>query len=147
MNVTLNPINSLRVTLGTSAIVLSALSLSYCKDQPVYSYTPSTLSKQDPFVVGVQSLAIQSDTAGIAVIKLDDFRVQVSFEYKAHPDNYGVAGSEFTAVDITDLSIDGIKDTQGNEFRDFTDHNDVIQVKELIRGYIEKNQLVEAENM
>ncbi len=38
-------------------------------------------------------------------LKLDSFRLNVSFDFEAHPDSYGVPGSEFTAVDITQLTV------------------------------------------
>ncbi|WP_435722163.1 hypothetical protein [Acinetobacter baumannii] len=40
----------------------------------------------------------------LKVLKLDSFRLNVSFDFEAHPDSYGVPGSEFTAVDITQLT-------------------------------------------
>lgn len=145
MNAKLNPINSAKLTLGVTAVTLSVLAMSF-KPFATTEYTPTTKSSPaDQYVVGVQSIEITSKSTGIAVIKLDDFRVQVSFDYSAHKDSYGVPGSEFTAVDINQLTIENTTDINGKQYRDFTVYNDVVQIKELIRGYIEKNQLVEVE--
>lgn len=82
--------------------------------------------------------------SGVAVIKLDEFRIQVSFDFEAHPDSYGVPGSDFTAVEITNLAVDQITDANGNPYNDFTDYNDHRNINLLLSGFIEKNKLVEA---
>lgn len=145
MNVKPNPINSAKVMLGVGVVTLSVLAMSF-KPFATTEYTPSSKSSSaDQYVVSVQSIEITSKTTGVAVIKLDDFRVQISFDYSAHKDNYGVPGSEFTAVDINQLTVENTTDINGKQYRDFTVYDDVVQIKELIRGYIEKNQLVELE--
>ncbi|KGT48402.1 hypothetical protein [Acinetobacter sp. HR7] len=97
-----------------------------------------------PAETGVQSLQITSDTTGIAVIKYDGFRIQVSFDFEAHKDSYGVPGSDFTAVEITCLTVDQITNTKGELYKDFTDYNDHRNINLLLAGFIEKNKLVEA---
>lgn len=99
-------------------------------------YVPSTYE--------VKSLQLTSEKTGKAIINLDDFLVTVSFNYEAHEDNYGVPGSEFTTVDITQLSVDHIVTSDGTEFTDFTSHNDHFNINQMIVSYIEKNRLVEA---
>jgi len=144
MNAKLNPINSVKVTLGVSAIVLVIVTTGFHKNEPSATYTPPIYTaKQSPDVVAVQTAVITSKSTGKATVKLDDFVLQVSFDYEAHPDNYGVQGSEFTAVDITQLSVDDIHDINGNAYRDFTNFNDIVQIKELVRGHLERNQMVE----
>lgn len=144
MNAKLNPINSVKVTLGVSAIVLGVVTTGFYKNESSATYTPPIYTaKQSPDVVAVQTAVITSKSTGKATVKLDDFVLQVSFDYEAHPDNYGVPGSEFTAVDITQLSVDDIHDINGNAYRDFTNFNDIVQIKELVRGHLERNQMVE----
>lgn len=96
-----------------------------------------------PAETGVQSLQLTSETSGVAVIKLDEFRIQVSFDFEAHPDSYGVAASDFTTVEITNLAIDKITDVDGKSYSDFTDYNDHRNINLLLSGFIEKNKLVE----
>lgn len=96
-----------------------------------------------PAETGVQSLQLTSDTSGVAVIKLDEYRIHVGFDFEAHNDSYGVPGSDFTAVEITNLAIDKIYDANGNDYNDFTDHNDHRNINLLLAGFIEKNKLVE----
>ncbi|SPL72021.1 hypothetical protein [Acinetobacter stercoris] len=96
-----------------------------------------------PSDYGIEILNITTDHTGKAIIKLDSFTLLVGFEYLAHPDSYGVAGSEYTAVEITNITIDQIVDIDGKYLSDFTDHNDILNIKQLLVTYIEKNQLVE----
>lgn len=96
-----------------------------------------------PAETGVQSLQLTSDTSGVAVIKLDEYHIHVSFDFEAHPDSYGVPGSDFTAIDITNLAIDKITDVDGKPYSDFTDYNDHRNINLLLAGFIEKNKLVE----
>ena len=101
------------------------------------------IAQFQPAETGVQSLQLTSDTSGIAVIKYDGFRIQVSFDFEAHPDSYGVPGSDFTAVEIVNLAVDQINDANGNPYNDFTDYNDHRNINLLLTGFIEKNKLVE----
>ncbi|MDC4276256.1 hypothetical protein NQ637_17660 [Acinetobacter baumannii] len=146
MNVNAIPFNHIKVT-GVTALVLIA-GLASCEYKTAqsgyasntYNFTPQT----QPSTYGVQTAKITGKTSGIAVIKLDGFRVNVSFDFETHPDSYGVPGSEFTAVDVTQLTINEIKDINGKSYSDFTDFNDHRNINALLKGFIEKNRLVEA---
>ncbi len=131
--------------IATTAIGMS-LGTTACYDHSNarLPQTPQlTYPNVAPSDYGIQSLSIITDHAGKAILKLDSFTLLVGFEYLAHPDNYGVAGSEYTAVEITDITIDQIVDIDGTHYKDFTDHNDILNIKQLLVAYIEKNQLVE----
>ena len=93
---------------------------------------------------GVMALKLTSENSGEAVINLDGFRVPVKFVFDKHPDSYGVPGSEFTAVDITNLEIGQITDANGNNYKDFTIFDDHRNINAQLAAYIEKNKLVEA---
>ncbi|OTU44197.1 hypothetical protein CAT37_09160 [Acinetobacter pittii] len=146
MNVNAIPFNHIKVT-GVTALVLIA-GLASCEYKTAQSsfvantqaFTPQT----QPSSYGVQTAKITGKTSGIAVIKLDGFRVNVSFDFETHPDSYGVQGSEFTAVDVTQLTINEITDVNGKSYRDFTDYNDHRNINALLKGFIERNRLVEA---
>lgn len=119
--------------------VLSIGALAFESKQSVPHYEV----RVSPAETGVQSLKLYSNTAGIAVIKLDEFRIHVDFAFEAHPDSYGVAGSDFTAVEITNLEIVKITDVDGKSYSDFTDYNDHRNINLLLSAFIEKNKLVE----
>lgn len=129
--------------LGVSLLsVVGALSIAALTTEAKQS--PAQHQVQTQHETGVQSLSLTSETSGIAVIKYDGFRIQVSFDFEAHKDSYGVPGSDFTAVDITCLTVDQITDTEGNPYKDFTDYQDHRDINALLVGFIEKNKLVEA---
>ncbi|MFA2952993.1 hypothetical protein KWF89_11535 [Acinetobacter pittii] len=145
MNANAIPFNHIKVTGVTALVLIAALaSCEYKTAQssfvPNTQFTPQT----QPSSYGVQTAKITGKTSGIAVIKLDGFRLNVSFDFEAHPDSYGVPGSEFTAVDVTQLTINEIKDVNGKSYNDFTDYNDHRNINALLKGFIEKNRLVEA---
>ncbi|HFG6988678.1 hypothetical protein U2E86_04930 [Acinetobacter baumannii] len=146
MNVNAIPFNHIKVTGFTALFMIAGLaSCEYKTAQSsyasnTYNFTPQT----QPSTYGVQTAKITGKTSGIAVIKLDGFRVNVSFDFETHPDSYGVPGSEFTAVDVTQLTINEIKDINGKSYSDFTDFNDHRNINALLKGFIEKNRLVEA---
>ncbi|WP_391485617.1 hypothetical protein [Acinetobacter pittii] len=145
MNVKAIPFNHIKVTGATALVLIAAL--ASCEYKTVQSsFVPNTqfTPQTQPSSYGVQSAKITDETSGIAVIKLDGFRVTVSFDFEAHPDSYGVQGSEFTAVDITQLTIKEITDVNGKSYSDFTDFNDHRNINALLKGFIEKNRLVEA---
>ena len=96
-----------------------------------------------PAEFSIQSLSITGASTGTAVINLDDFILNVQFTFEAHPDSYGVPGSEYTAVEITSLDAINITTVSGDAFSDFTDANDHYSINQLITAYIEKNSLVE----
>ncbi|MCY0783252.1 hypothetical protein ABF119_19355, partial [Acinetobacter baumannii] len=103
-------------------------------------FTPKT----QPSTYGVLTAKITGKHSGVAVIKLDSFRLNVSFDFEAHPDSYGVPGSEFTAVEITQLTVNEITDVNGKSYNDFTEFEDIRNINGLLKGFIERNKLVEA---
>ena len=106
----------------------------------------SIYPKTQPSTYGVLTAKITGKHSGVAVIKLDSFRLNVSFDFEAHPDSYGVPGSEFTAVDITQLTVNEITDINGKSYNDFTEFEDIRNINGLLKGFIERNKLVEAEH-
>lgn len=147
MNVKVNSFNSFAF-VSIAALAISGGSLVACQLQPamqehVSFFTPKT----QPSTYGVLTAKITGKHSGIAVIKLDSFRVNVSFDFEAHPDSYGVPGSEFTAVDITQLSVNEITDINGKSYNDFTEHEDIRNINALLKGFIERNKLVEADHV
>ena len=102
---------------------------------PISAYTPSTY--------GLESLKLTSPTTGTAIITLDDFILNVDFDYVAVPDSYGPHGTEFTNVEVSELKEIKIKTLDGTEFSDFTNANDHQQINTMIVGYILQHHLVE----
>lgn len=146
MNVNAIPFNHIKVTGVTALVLIAGLaSCEYKTAQSSFAANTQAFTPQiQPSSYGVQTAQITGKTSGIGVIKLDGFRVNVSFDFEVHPDSYGVPGSEFTAVDITQLTINEIKDVNGKSYSDFTDYNDHRNINALLKGFIEKNRLVEA---
>lgn len=139
MNINLNPFNTTRVASAAAVMTFMALSLFAKPEATEYK---SGYDHAQPSDYGVQTLQVNGET-GIAVIKLDGFRVQVSFDFESYKDSYGVPGSDFTAVEITNLAVDQITDANGNPYNDFTDYNDHCNINLLLSTFIEKNNLVE----
>lgn len=138
------PMGFIKVAAISGLFTVGAIGLIY--DQKATEYKPAVVvPNTTPSSYSIQTLKVISDSSGMAVIKLDSFFLKVSFDFESHLDNYGVPGSEFTAVDITNLAIDEIKDINGKEYNDFTDYNDHRNINQMIVGYIERNRLVEAE--
>ncbi|KOR72984.1 hypothetical protein A9949_11805, partial [Acinetobacter baumannii] len=103
MNVKATPFNSFAF-VSMAALAISGGSLVACQLQPAFQtkHAPTLFTpKTQPSTYGVLTAKITGKHSGVAVIKLDSFRLNVSFDFEAHPDSYGVPGSEFTAVDIT----------------------------------------------
>ena len=128
--------------ITTTAIGMS-LGTMACTDHTSTRLPQLTYPNVAPSDHGIQTLNIITDHTGKAIIKLDSFTLLVGFDYLAHPDSYGVAGYEYTAVEITDITVDQTIDIDGTYHRDFTYHNDILNIKQLLVAYIEKNQLVE----
>ncbi|EXW99354.1 hypothetical protein J887_3924, partial [Acinetobacter baumannii 44327_4] len=110
MNVKATPFNSFAF-VSMAALAISGGSLVACQLQPAFQtkdaptlFTPKT----QPSTYSVLTAKITGKHSGVAVIKLDSFRLNVSFDFEAHPDSYGVPGSEFTTVDITQLTVNEI---------------------------------------
>ncbi|KAF1026102.1 MAG: hypothetical protein GAK29_01503 [Acinetobacter bereziniae] len=132
-----------KVAVISGLVTVGAVGLAY--DQKVTEYKPTVSAPNTtPSTYSVSALKLTSETSGKAVIKLDSFLVLVSFDFESHPDSYGVSGSEFTAVDITNLAVEQITDVNGKDWNDFTDYNDHRNINQMIVGYIERNRLVEA---
>ncbi|ENW95749.1 hypothetical protein [Acinetobacter sp. NIPH 298] len=130
-------------TAASISVIAIAAAVSSCDYQAAHSSTV-TYANVQPSSYGVMTLNITSDNSGEAVINLDGFRVPVKFLFDKHPDSYGVPGSEFTAVDITNLEIGQITDANGNNYKDFTIFDDHLNINAQIAAYIEKSKLVEA---
>ncbi|MBJ8452986.1 hypothetical protein I6M90_13635 [Acinetobacter bereziniae] len=137
------PMGFFKVAAISGLVTVGAVGLTY--DQKATEYKPPvSIPNVTPSTYTVDALTITPETSGKAVIKLDSFLVLVSFDFESHPDSYGVPGSEFTAVDITNLAVEKITDVNGNDWNDFTDYNDHRNINHMIVGYIERNKLVEA---
>ncbi len=146
MNVKATPFNSFAF-VSMAALAISGGSLVACQLQPAFQTkeVPSLFTpKTQPSTYGVLTAKITGKHSGVAVIKLDSFRLNVSFDFEAHPDSYGVPGSEFTAVDITQLTVNEITDINGKSYNDFTEFEDIRIINGLLKGFIERNKLVEA---
>ncbi|ANC38161.1 hypothetical protein [Acinetobacter baumannii] len=146
MNVKATPFNSFAF-VSMAALAISGGSLVACQLQPAFQTkeAPSLFTpKTQPSTYGVLTAKITGKHSGVAVIKLDSFRLNVSFDFEAHPDSYGVLGSEFTAVDITQLTVNEITDVNGKSYNDFTEFEDIRNINGLLKGFIERNKLVEA---
>lgn len=138
------PFSFFKIATVSGLLTAGAIGLAY--DQKTAEYKPLIIAPNvTPSTYSVSALKLTSETSGKAVIKLDSFLVLVSFDFESHPDSYGVPGSEFTAVDITNLAVEKITDVNGNDWNDFTDYNDHRNINQMIVGYIERNRLVEAD--
>ncbi|KKW80402.1 hypothetical protein AAV97_05140 [Acinetobacter sp. Ag2] len=137
------PMGFFKVAAISGLVTVGVVGLAY--DQKTTEYKlPVAIPNVTPSTYTVDALKLTSGTSGKAVIKLDSFLVLVSFDFESHPDSYGVPGSEFTAVDITNLAVEQITDVNGKDWNDFTDYNDHRNINQMIVGYIERNRLVEA---
>lgn len=142
MNTKLNPINSFTVAAFAASVSIGVLALTY--EPNSYQSHPSPASQSTNSEYALQALTMSSNTQGEATINLDGFKVQVEFEVEPFPDSYGVPGSEFTAVEVTDLHNVNVFDANGNPYKDFTDQIDHRYINLMIKGHIEKHKLVEA---
>ena len=137
------PMGFFKVAAISGLFTVGAIGLTY--DQKATEYKPPVEAPNiTPSTYTVDALKLTSESSGKAVVKIDSFLVLVSFDFESHSDSYGVPGSEFTAVDITNLAIEQITDVNGQDWNDFTDYNDHRNINQMIVGYIERNKLVEA---
>lgn len=137
------PLGFFKVAAISGLVTVGAIGLAY--DQKATEYKPPVEAPNiTPSTYTVDALKLTSESSGKAVIKLDSFLVLVSFDFDKHSDSYGVPGSEFTAVDITNLAIEKITDANGKDWNDFTDYNDHRNINQVIVNYIERNRMVEA---
>jgi len=138
------PMGFIKVAAISGLVIVGVIGLTY--DQKDTEYKPqAAIPNISPSTYNIDVLKLTSDSSGMAVIKLDSFLLKVSFDFESHADNYGVPGSEFTAVEITNLAVEQITDVNGKDWNDFTDYNDHRNINQMIVGYIERNRLVEAE--
>ncbi len=144
MNTKLTPHNSFKVTLFTAALTVSALAVAFHTDLNVGQPAPAQNIQSE---YGIISLKMHDQSRGEAILNLDGFRLNISsFEVQAYPDSYGVPGSEFTAVEVTELGEINVFDANGNPYKDFTDHQDHREINSMITSYIMKHRLVEVQS-
>ncbi|HAV6222676.1 hypothetical protein [Acinetobacter baumannii] len=138
--------NKHKVTGITAIAVLVAL--GSCEYRTANSSVPSNYSYESEQVVAseYELLAVKKtgENSGEAVIRIDGFKLNVSFDFDGVADSYGVAGSDFTAAEITNLSIESVTDLSGKPWNDFTNHDDHKNINILLAGYIDRNKWLEA---
>ena len=139
MNKTLSPFNTIKISLGVAAVTIGVLSCGF-KTAP--QAAQPIVANVAPSEYQLLALRMTGDNHGEAIIRLDGFRVTTTFEVEAFEDNYGVPGSEFTAVDVTSLDDVQVFDATGKRYNDFTDHIDHRNMNALIKAHIEKHRLV-----
>ncbi|MDC4564408.1 Uncharacterised protein [Acinetobacter baumannii] len=146
MNVNAIPFNHIKVT-GVTALVLIA-GLASCEYQSANSSVPSNYSYESKQMVAseYELLAAKKtgEHSGEGVIRIDGFKLNVTFDFEGVPDSYGVAGSDFTAAEITNLAIESVTDLSGKPFNDFTNRDDHKNINILLVGYIDRNKWLEA---
>ncbi|HFX6248433.1 TPA: hypothetical protein ACIFCU_003069 [Acinetobacter baumannii] len=138
--------NKHKVTGVTAIAVLVAL--GSCEYRTANSSVPSNYSYESKQVVGseYELLGIKQtgEKTGVAVIRIDGFKLNVSFDFDGVADSYGVAGSDFIAAEITNLAIESVTDLSGKPWNDFTNHDDHKNINILLVGYIDRNKWLEA---
>jgi len=137
------PMGFIKVAAISGLVIVGVIGLTYDQKDTEYK-PPVAIPNISPSTYNIDALKLTSETSGKAVVKIDSFLLKVSFDFESHQDSYGVPGSEFTAVDITNLAIEKITDANGKDWNDFTDYNDHRNINQIIIGYIERNKLVEA---
>ena len=140
MNKTLTPFNSFAVTALTASVTIGALAYSL---QPNFDLTAHPVKQITPAQTAVAAMHFTSANSGTAVIRLDGFTLDVSFDFERINDSYGVPGSEFTNADITNLSVDKVMDTSGYPIRDFTDFNDHLSINAMLVAHMLQNKMLE----
>ena len=141
MNKTLTPFNSFAVTALTASVTIGALAYSL---QPNFDLTAHPVKQITPAQTAVAAMHFTSANSGTAVIRLDGFTLDVSFDFERVNDSYGVPGSEFTNAEITNLSVDSVTDTSGYPIRDFTDFNDHLTINAMLVAHMLQNKMLEA---
>ncbi|UOH19864.1 hypothetical protein [Acinetobacter sp. NyZ410] len=137
------PMGFLKVAAISGLVIVGVIGLTYDQKDTEYK-PPVAIPNISPSTYNIDALKLTSETSGKAVVKIDSFLLKVSFDFESHQDSYGVPGSEFTAVDITNLAIEKITDANGKDWNDFTDYNDHRNINQVIVNYIERNRMVEA---
>ena len=138
MNNTLNPFNSLAVTALTASVVIGTLAFAYKPE----AIDTSVQQQAAPAFTSVAAMDLSGENTGTAVIRLDGYTLDVSFDFEQVEDNYGVPGSEFDTAEITQLSVDRVTDEYGNTFPDFTNHNDHLNINLMLVQHMIKNRLL-----
>ena len=135
-----------KVTGVTAIAVLVAL--GSCEYQSANSSVPSNYPYESKQMVASEYELLgakqTSENTGVAVIRIDGFKLNVSFDFDGVSDSYGVAGSDFTAAEITNLSIESVTDLSGKPWNDFTNRDDHKNINILLVGYIDRNKWLEA---
>lgn len=138
--------NKHKVTGVTAIAVLAAL--TSCEYKTANSSVPSNYSYESKQMVAseYELLAVKKtgEHSGEGVIRIDGFKLNVTFDYEGVPDSYGVAGSDYTTAEITNLAIESVTDLRGKPFNDFTNRDDHKNINILLVGYIDRNKWVEA---
>ncbi|RSO39200.1 hypothetical protein [Acinetobacter lactucae] len=134
-----------KVTGITAIAVLVAL--GSCEYKTANSSVPSNYNYESEQVVAseYQLLAATKtgENSGEAVVRIDGFKLKVGFDFQGVKDSYGVAGSDFTTAEITNLAIESVTDLSGKPFNDFTNRDDHRNINTLLIGYIDRNRWIE----
>lgn len=137
--------NKHKVTGVTAIAVLAAL--TSCEYKTANSSVPSNYSYESKQMVAseYELLAAKKtgEHSGEGVIRIDGFKLKVGFDFQGVKDNYGVAGSDFTTAEITNLAIESVTDLRGKPFNDFTNRDDHKNINILLVGYIDRNRWIE----
>ena len=132
---------------GLTAITV-LVALGSCEYRTANSSVPSNYSYESKQMVASEYELLGAkqtgEKTGVAVIRIDGFKLNVSFDFDGVADSYGVAGSDFTAAEITNLAIESVTDLSGKPWNDFTNHDDHKNINILLAGYIDRNKWLEA---
>nr|WP_252400435.1 hypothetical protein [Acinetobacter pittii] len=134
-----------KVTSVTTIAVLIAL--TSCEYKTANSSVTSNYSYESKQVIAseYELLAAKKtgEHSGEGVIRIDGFKLNVTFDYEGVPDSYGVVGSDFKVAEITNLSIESVTDLSGKPWNDFTNRDDHKNINILLVGYIDRNHWIE----
>lgn len=139
MNLNFTPFNTVAVSLLVSSVTIGALVFT---KQPQATDLNLSYSSYVPNQTSVAALKLTSETTGYAVVRLDEYTLDVSFDYEKFTNDYGVPGSEFDDAMITSLTIDKVHDVLGNSVSDFTDHNDHYNINQMLITHMHKNRML-----
>lgn len=135
-----------KVTGVTAIAVLVAL--GSCEYRSANSSVPSNYSYESKQVIASEYELLTAkktgDHSGEGVIRIDGFKLNVSFDFDGVADSYGVTGSDFTAAEITNLAIESVTDLSGKPWNDFTNRDDHKNINILLVGYIDRSKWLEA---
>ncbi|AXY60220.1 hypothetical protein [Acinetobacter sp. WCHAc010052] len=140
MNVNSKPINFIAVATTAAIFTAGAIAFAY---PPEYSRPAAVVPDVQPAVTTIAAMHLATDTTGTAVVRLDGFTLDVSFDFERIDDSFGVPGSEFTNAEITNLAIDNVTDESGYKIPDFTDFNDHRAINQLLVAHMLQFKLLE----